>query len=206
MRTYDVERERRDLYAPGSGDFAIVEVPPMQFLVVDGRGDPDTSAPYREAVTGLFSLSDAVRAVTRSRRGRVPAVGPLGGLWSAADLDVYRTRDRDAWQWTLMIARPDWVSADLVGEARAAAEPGRLAALDRVRFECHTEGRSVQILHIGSYDDEARTLRRLHEEFLPAHGLVATGRHHEIYLSDARRTEPARLRTVLRRPVGPSGR
>jgi len=206
VRTYDVERERRDLYAPGSGDFAIVEVPPMQFLVVDGRGDPDTSAPYREAVTGLFSLSDAVRAVTRSRRGRVPAVGPLGGLWSAADLDVYRTRDRDAWQWTLMIARPDWVSADLVGEARAAAERGRLAALDRVRFECHTEGRSVQILHIGSYDDEARTLRRLHEEFLPAHGLVATGRHHEIYLSDARRTEPARLRTVLRRPVGPSGR
>jgi len=205
VRTYDVKRERRDLYAPGSGDVTIVEVPPMWFLMIDGRGDPNTSAAYREAVTGLYTLSYAVRAVIRSRLGRVHTVAPLEGLWSAADLDVFRTRDKDAWQWTLMIAQPDWVTADLVGEARAAAQRKPLPALDRVSFACHSEGRSVQTLHIGSYDDEAPTLRRLHEQFLPAHGLVPTGRHHEIYLSDARRTEPARLRTVLRQPVGPSG-
>lgn len=205
VQTYDVKRERRDLYAPGSGDFTIVEVPPMWFLMVDGRGDPNTSAAYREAVTGLYTLSYAVRAVTRSRLGRVHTVGPLEGLWSAVDLDVFRTRDKDAWQWTLMIVQPDWVTADLVEEARAVAHRKRLPALDPVRFACHSEGRSVQILHIGSYDDEAPTLRRLHEQFVPAHGLVPTGRHHEIYLSDARRTEPARLRTVLRQPVGPSG-
>src|SRR5690606_41286919 len=76
-----------------------------------------------------------------------------------------------------------------------------LAALEKVRFEELTEGLSVQVLHIGSYDDEAPTIARMHGEFMPAHGLAPTGRHHEIYLSDARGTEPARLRTILRQPA-----
>lgn len=206
MQAYDVKKQRKDLYAPKPEDFEIVEVPPMDFLMVDGRGDPNTSIAYREAIEALYAASYAVRAMAKTRLGRVHTVGPLEGLWSADDLDVFRTRDKGAWHWTMMITQPGWITADLVEESLTAARRKRLPALDLLRFERYAEGRSVQILHVGSYDDEAPTLGRLHREFLPANGLVPTGRHHEIYLSDARRTAPARLRTVLRQPVGVVGR
>jgi hypothetical protein len=200
MQTYDIKKQRKELYAPGPHDFEIVEVPLLDFLMVDGHGDPNTSTAYREAVEALYAASYAVRAVAKARLGTVHTVGPLEGLWSADDLEAFRTRDKSAWDWTMMITQPDWITADLVEEAVAAARKKR-PALDRVRFERFTEGRSVQILHVGSYDDEAPTIERLHREYLPAHGLAPSGRHHEIYLSDARKTEPARLRTILRQPV-----
>lgn len=202
MRTYDIRKQRKELYAPKRGEFEIVDVPPLGFLMVDGHGDPNTSTAYREAVESLYAASYAVRAVAKARLGMVHTVGPLEGLWSAEDLDAFRTHDKSVWDWTMMIAQPDWITTDLVEEALDAARKYDRPALGRVRFERYTEGRCVQILHVGSYDDEGPTLERLHREFLPANGLAPTGRHHEIYLSDARRTEPARLRTILRQPVG----
>lgn len=201
MRTYDIKKERKGLYAPKPDDFEIVDVPSMGFLMIDGRGDPNTTAAYREAVEALYASSYAVRAVARTRLGSVHTVAPLEGLWSAEDPGVFRTRHKSAWDWTMMIAQPEWITPELVDEALAAAQKKQLAALSFVRFERYTEGRSAQILHVGSYDDEGPTLSRLHDEFLPANGLAPTGRHHEIYLSDARKTEPARLKTILRQPV-----
>ena len=201
MPTYDIKKQRKELYAPKAAAFAIVEVPTIAFLMVDGHGDPNTSTSYREAVEALYTASYAVRAVAKATLAAVHTVGPLEGLWSAEDMDTFHTRDKGAWDWTMMIAQPDWITAELVDEAMTAARKKRL---DRVRFERFTEGRSVQILHVGSYDDEAPTIERLHREFLPANGLAPTGRHHEIYLSDARKTEPARLRTILRQPVAPA--
>lgn len=200
---YDVKRQRKELYAPTSEGFSLVDVPPMDFLVVDGHGDPNTSAAYREAVEALYAVSYAVRAAARARLGRVHVVGPLEGLWSADDPEVFRTRDKAAWDWTMMIVQPGWTTPDLVEEALTAARGRRLPALDLVRLERYAEGRSVQVLHVGPYDDEAPVLERLHRQFLPAHGLTPTGRHHEIYLSDPRRVDPARLRTILRQPVRP---
>jgi hypothetical protein len=200
MQTYDIKKERKDLYAPKPGDFEIVDVPEMGFLMMDGHGDPNTSAAYREAVEALYAASYAVRAVGKALE-RVHTVAPLEGLWSAEDLDVFRTRDKGAWDWTLMIAQPDWITFEMVDDALAAAKKKQLPALGFVRFERYAEGCSAQILHIGPYDDEGPTLERLHDEFLPANGLAPVGRHHEIYLSDARRTDPAKLRTILRQPV-----
>lgn len=202
MQTYDIKKDRKDLYAPKAGAFSIVDVPPMNFLTIDGHGDPNTSDAYREALGALYPAAYAVRALVKATLGRVHTVGPLEGLWSAADPEVFRTREKDAWDWTLMIVQPDWVTPAIVDEAIAGARKKQVPAVDRVRFETYPEGRSVQTLHVGSYDDEGPTLARLHDEFLPAQGLVMTGRHHEIYLSDARKTDPARLRTVLRQPVG----
>jgi len=201
MQTYDIKKERKDLYAPKPGDFEIVEVPPLGFLMIDGHGDPNTSTAYREAIEALYAVSYSVRAVTQTRLGKLHTVGPLEGLWSADDPEVFRTRDKGAWDWTMMIAQPHWITPELVDEALAAVRKKRLPSLDLIRFERYAEGRSVQILHVGPYDDEARTLDRLHHEFLPANGLTLKGRHHEIYLSDARKTEPARLKTILRQPV-----
>ena len=128
-------------------------------------------------------------------------VGPLEGLWSADDPTAFVTRAKSTWQWTMMITQPDWITAAMVDEARLAVARKQLPAVAQIRFERYAEGLSVQTLHIGSYDEEAAVLERLHHEFMPAHGLTFNGRHHEIYLSDPRRTEPAKLRTILRQPV-----
>jgi hypothetical protein len=201
VQTYDVKKERKNLYAPEPGDFEIIDVPEMGFLMIDGHGDPNTSLAYREAVQALYAASYAVRAVARKSLGRVHTVAPLEGLWSADDPEVFRTRDKSAWDWTMMIVQPDWTTVAMVDDALAAAQKKQVPALDLVRFERYAEGRSAQTLHVGPYDDEGPVLARLHAEFLPANGLVPVGRHHEIYLSDPRRTEPARLRTILRQPV-----
>lgn len=201
LQAYDIKKARKDLYAPKAGAFEIVDVPEMGFLMIDGHGDPNTAAAYQEAVEALYTASYSVRAVAKAMLEMVHTVGPLEGLWSAEDLEVFRTRDKDAWDWTLMIAQPDRITPEIVEEALTAAQKKQLPALGHVRFERYREGRSVQILHVGSYDEEGPTLERLHHEFLPANALAPSGRHHEIYLSDPRKTQPAKLKTILRQPV-----
>jgi hypothetical protein len=212
---YDLKREYRELYAASAKDFAIVDVPPMRYLAVDGHGDPNTAASYREAVEALFGVAYAVKFASKQALGRDFVVGPLEGLWWSDDHGVFVAGDKGAWNWTMLIAQPDWIDDDAVAvavdavraknakqstDATGAANP----ALDLLRLEHLHEGRAVQILHIGSYDDEATTLARLHDEWMPQHGLTFNGPHHEVYLSDARRTSPEKLRTVLRQPVRPA--
>ncbi len=201
MDTYDIKKAFPTLYAPKPGDFHVVEVPELSFLMTDGHGDPNVSPAYAEAVEALFSLSYAVRAVAKSELGRVHIVGPLEGLWSAEDPRAFVAGDKSAWDWTMMISQPAWITPEIIDTATKRSQDKNLPALDRVRFAPYTEGRSVQVLHIGSYDSEASVLARLHDEYLPAHGLTFNGKHHELYLSDARRTELAKLRTILRQPV-----
>nr|WP_294693532.1 GyrI-like domain-containing protein [uncultured Friedmanniella sp.] len=204
MESYDVKKAFPALYAPRRGDVRVVEVPELSFLMVDGHGDPNTSPAYAEAVRALFTLSYAVRAIAKCELGRVHTVGPLEGLWSAEDPGAFVAGDKSAWDWTMMISQPAWVTPDLVGAAVQKAAAKAPAALERVRLGSYTEGTSVQVLHVGSFDSEAPVLARLHDEYLPEHRLTFNGPHHEIYLSDARRTEPAKLRTILRQPVAPA--
>lgn len=199
---YDVKRERRSLYGGRSGRVDVVEVPPLWFLAADGHGDPNTSEDYRVILEALYTTSYAIRAITRSELGRVHTVGPLEGLWYADDLGAFTARDKDAWSWTMMIWQPEWVTPEIVATAvRRVTTTKPHVAVDRVRFTEFAEGLSVQTLHVGPYDDEGPTIARLHDEFLPSKGLAASGHHHEIYLSDARRTAPSGLRTILRQPV-----
>ncbi|MPQ96603.1 hypothetical protein GB931_01430 [Modestobacter sp. I12A-02628] len=180
----------------------LVDVPDLSYLAVDGHGDPNTAG-YAAAVATLYPVAYAVKAAARAGLGRDHVVMPLEALWWADDMAAFTTaRDKTRWHWTLLIAQPAWVTAGLVeaAVARRRAE-GRGARLDDVRLLTLSEGRCVQALHVGPFDAEAELLRRIHEEFVPAHGLTLTGRHHEVYLSDARRVEPARLRTILRQPV-----
>lgn len=197
----DIKRDRKDLYAPRPGRFALVDVPELPFLMIDGEGDPNTAQSYQDAFAALYAMSYALKAASKQRLGRDYVVGPLEGLWSADDPAAFVTRAKSTWQWTMMITQPDWITAAMVDEARLAVARKQLPAVAQIRFERYAEGLSVQTLHIGSYDEEAAVLERLHHEFMPAHGLTFNGRHHEIYLSDPRRTEPAKLRTILRQPV-----
>jgi len=200
----DLKKELVELYAPSAKDFSTVQVPEMSFLAVDGTGDPNTSERYREAVEALYSVSYAVKFAGKAATDQDYTVMPLEGLWSAADPADFVHRNKARWNWRMMIMQPDWISPDLIDAAvdRVGGKKD-LPALTSVQTVRFAEGRSVQILHVGSYDDEGPTLARLHDEYLPAHGLTFNGDHHEIYLSDPRRTDPARLRTVLRQPVRP---
>ncbi len=202
---YDVKRARRELYAPPR-EFVLVDVPPMRYLAVEGHGDPNVAPEYVEAVEALFGVAYAVKFRSKRELGRDFVVAPLEGLWRADDPSTFVTREKGAWSWTMLIAQPDWVDdalvAAAVGSARAKAK-GERPGLERLRLVELREGTCVQILHLGSYDDEAPTLARLHDEWMPQHGLTFNGDHHEIYLSDARRTVPEKLRTVLRQPVRP---
>lgn len=205
---YDVKRELRALYAPKNRDWETLTVPPQRFLAVDGHGDPNTSPAYAEAVEALYSVAYTVKFASK-RAGRDLVVGPLEGLWYADDASVFSARDKAAWSWTMLISQPDWVSDAAIGEAivaaraKAAAKKKPLPGLDLVRIERLDEGLCEQLLHVGSYDDEAPALARLHGEVLPQAGLRERGRHHEVYLGDPRRVAPAKLRTVLRQPVAP---
>jgi hypothetical protein len=192
---YDIKKALPALYAPKPGGFHVVDVPELAFLMVDGHGDPNVSPAYADAVAALYTLSYTVRAIAKAELGRVHTVGPLEGLWSADDPAVFAAREKSAWDWTMMISQPAWITPDIV-EAAMRKKP-----VDGVRFASYAEGRSVQVLHVGSYDDEAPVLAALHREYLPEHGFTFNGRHHEVYLSDPRRTAPEKLRTILRQPV-----
>jgi hypothetical protein len=191
-----------DAYRARRGEVRLVEVPPQRYLVVDGHGDPDTAPAYTEALEALYPLAYTLKFASRGR-GRDYVVPPLEGLWWADDMTAFTTaREKSAWDWTLMLATPDWTTTDDVAAARDAVSVKRPGAhLDRVRVDALDEGLCVQTLHVGSFDDEGPVLADLHHRYMPEHGLVMTGRHHEVYLSDPRRTAPERLRTILRQPV-----
>ncbi|NES15520.1 MULTISPECIES: GyrI-like domain-containing protein [Micromonospora] len=202
MTKSDIKRDRKDLYAPRTGSFQLVDVPRLPFLMIDGEGDPNTAQSYQDALAALYAVSYALKFASKQRLGRDYVVAPLEGLWSADDPAAFRTRAKDEWRWTMMITQPEWITAAMVDEAvQLAATRKQLPTAHRLRFEPYAEGLSVQVLHVGSYDDEGPVLERLHHEFMPANGLTFNGPHHEIYLSDARRTEPVKLRTILRQPV-----
>lgn len=184
-------------------EFRVLDVPSLQYLMVDGHGDPNTASEYADALGALYPIAYKIKFASKQELGRDYVVPPLEALWWAPDMDVFTTaRDKSRWDWTVMLMVPDWIISDMFDDAVAkAAAKNRPASLDRVRFERLDEGRCVQTLHIGSYDDESEVLAALHHDFIPKAGLKMTGKHHEIYLSDARKVEPAKLRTILRQRV-----
>ncbi|MBO6718335.1 MAG: GyrI-like domain-containing protein [Rhizobiaceae bacterium] len=202
MEKVDFRKSLKHLYAPPAKDFVEVEVPAMQFVKVDGAGDPNTAPAYRQALEWLYSVSYGLKFASKLTLKRDYAVPPLEGLWWAEDMDTFLTREKNKWSWTMMIMAPDWIDRAMFDAAveKASAKLGAKPPAS-FRFETFDEGLSVQIMHIGSYDEEGPTIARLHGEYLPANGLTENGHHHEIYIGDPRRTAPEKLKTVLRQPV-----
>jgi len=197
----DLKREFRELYGCGR-DPAIVEVPELSFLMIDGTGDPNTSEQYRAALEALFSVSYTLKfTVRRAPAGFDYAVMPLEGLWSAPDGSGVLTSERPDWNWTSMIAQPDEITSEMVAAAIVAAERKReLQAAAKLRLERFHEGPAAQLMHVGPYAQEGPNIARLHA-FITAEGYAPAGRHHEIYLGDPRRSAPEKLRTIIRQPV-----
>lgn len=192
-----------DPYQARQGQFRDVDVPDTRYLMVDGHGDPNTDPAFAGAVEALYPVAYKLKFASRRDLGRDYVVPPLEGLWWAEDMDAFTTaRDKSRWDWTLLLMVPGWIDAELVATAvERAATPRRPARLDDVRVGTLSEGRCVQTLHVGSYDDEADVLARLHHEVIPERGLRLAGTHHEVYLSDFRKVAPDKRRTILRQPV-----
>ncbi|GAA4099422.1 GyrI-like domain-containing protein [Actinomadura miaoliensis] len=204
MSPYDVKRERKELYAPKNTAWALIEVPEQQFIAIDGQGDPNTSPAYAAAVEALYTVAYTLKFAAK-RDGRDFVVAPLEGLWWADDYEAFTVRAKASWKWTMLISLPDWITKETIEEARAAAAAKKkLPAIADIRHHTLHEGLCAQVLHVGSYDDEAPLLAHLHNDYVKANGLRLHGLHHEIYLSDPRRTRPEKLKTILRQPVRPS--
>jgi hypothetical protein len=205
MSPLDLVRQLKPLYAPSAKHPSIVEVPELTFLMLDGRGDPNTSEQYQDALGALYGIAYTLKFTRKKADAeRDFKVAPLEGLWWAdserPDLEEPQTA-RDGWNWTMMIALPDDVTAaELAAAAEAAARRRPSPALDLARLERFDEGMAAQIMHVGPYSAEAPTIERLHA-FVAEQGYELRGRHHEIYLGDPRRTAPERLKTVIRHPV-----
>ncbi|MDF2555298.1 MAG: 2-C-methyl-D-erythritol 2,4-cyclodiphosphate synthase [Microbacterium sp.] len=195
-------KTRIPAYRARAGVFALVDVPPLRYLAIDGSGDPNTSAAYAQAVSTLFAVAYRLKFTSKRELDRDYVVMPLEAQWWSDDMAAFTVeRDASRWSWTALNLLPDWIGDAEVDSALSSADASSVPARSRLRIQTISEGRCAQTLHIGPYDEEGPVLRELHEEYIPAHGFVMTGLHHEIYLSDARRTDPAKLRTILRQPV-----
>lgn len=192
-----------DAYQAKVGQIRALDVPDLQYLMIDGHGDPNTSPAFAEAVEALYPVAYALKFAAKRDLGRDFVVMPLEGQWWAEDMSSFTAeRDKARWDWTLMIMQPDWIDEDMFTAAVAqAGTKGSPARLEDLRLEPLSEGRCVQTLHVGTFDDEADVLARMHDEFIPDNGFRMVGRHHEIYLSDLRRVAPEKQRTILRQPV-----
>lgn len=187
-----------DSYQAKRGTYRMLAVPDMRYLAIDGHGDPNTSPDFSDAIAALYPIAFALKFLSKRQLDRDYVVPPLEGLWSAADMDAFAgTLDKSQWDWTLMLMVPDWIDAAMVEAATVKADmrPGP------VRLQTLHEGLVAQTLHVGSFDDEGPVIARMHQEFIPSQGLRPEGLHHEIYLSDFRRTAPEKLRTIIRQPV-----
>ena len=202
MSKVDFKKALKELYLPPE-KFVIVDVPEMQFLMVDGHGDPNVAQEYQDALQALYALAYKIKFISKQQLEHDYVVPPLEGLWWAEDMGSFTSaRDKSQWDWTMMIMTPEWITEEIFYDAREKVRKGKNpTALDMVRLERYHEGLSVQILHVGSYDQEGPTIIKLHQEFLPENGFVEKGKHHEIYLGDPRRVVPEKLKTVLRQPV-----
>ncbi|MEZ4668495.1 MAG: GyrI-like domain-containing protein [Anaerolineae bacterium] len=201
MTKIDLKKELKQLYNPSKTEISVVEVPVMNFLMVDGRGDPNTSLDYQAAIETLFSLSYTLKFMLKKAGGDDYAVMPLEGLWWADDVhqpDLFS--NKDAWYWTAMMMQPPLITREMVkvatDDVRRKKAP---AALDKVRFERFAEGWAAQIMYICPFADERPTIDRIHAH-IEESGYKLTGKHHEIYLSDFRRAAPEKLKTVIRQP------
>jgi len=195
----DVKRDEKQFYSAPTDRFVEVEVPEMSFLQIDGAGSPESDE-YATAVEALYALSYPVKFASKNALGKDFVVCPLEGLWWSDRLGSFADRAKAEWRWTMMIRQPGWVTAELIDSVRERAEAKSPAAA-AVRLATYAEGLSVQIMHLGSFEDETPTIARLHDEYLPSNGLVETGHHHEIYFSDPRTSPPEKLRTLIRQPV-----
>jgi len=202
MGKFDFKKEYKFLFSASAKQPQLVEVPAFKYLMIDGKGDPNTVPEFAEKIQALYGLAYTMKFMLKLGSPAVDfVVPPLSGLWCAEDITAFREGRKEEWRWTLLILQPEAVTPELLEKAKAklaAKKPAPFTA--QVQLNVLHEGAAVQILHIGPYSAEGPTIARLHD-FMKENGYTFNGKHHEIYLGDPRRCEPEKLKTIIRQPV-----
>ncbi|MDP2517456.1 GyrI-like domain-containing protein [Shimia thalassica] len=207
MEKLDFKKADKAFYTGKAGVWDMLDVPAWSFIMMDGQGNPNGPS-YARALAALYPVAYAIKFASKAV-GNDYVVPPLEALWWAENPDAFTQNRRDEWQWTVMLRVPETVTRDAFerGQGAAAAKLEKkkqdVTAISELRLATLSEGRCLQTLHIGPYTDEAPELANLHDRVMPDLGMTFHGPHHEIYLSDPRRTDPQKLKTLLRQPVQP---
>jgi len=201
MEKIDHKKELKPLYSPSTKKVELVEMPEMNFLMIDGSGDPNTSKVYQDSVAALFGISYTLKFMIKKGKEKIDySVMPLEGLWWMDDMQKFTTLNKDEWKWTMMIMQPEFITPELVETAiDEILKKKKLAACPDVRFEKFNEGKAAQIMHIGHFSEEGPTIQKV-RDFISENGFKLSGKHHEIYLSDIRKVNPEKWKTIIRQP------
>jgi hypothetical protein len=200
MAKMDFKKQMVPLYSPKGKEIQVLDVPEMDFIAVDGVGDPNKS-PYFEAAETLFSIAYTIKFMVRKETGIDYGVMPLESLWCADNMADFAEGKRDNWKWTALIMQPECVTETFFRSAVEKLKTGRNPpALAKARFEAFREGLCAQVMYRGPYSEEGPVITGIHE-FVANYGYKLRGKHHEIYLNDPHRSRPENLKTILRQPV-----
>jgi hypothetical protein len=195
-----LKKELKNLYNPPAKDVTAIDVPAMNFLLVNGEGAP-TSPQYSEAIEALFAVAYTLKFMVKKGKGNDYAVMPLEGLWWVDDMTKFSADRKDEWKWTAMIMQPKYVVAEDVNLAvEQVKKKNNSAALSKVRFESFKEGPAAQIMYVGPFSAEGPTIAKIHM-YIQNSGHTLSGKHHEIYLNNPATTAPEKLKTILRQPM-----
>jgi hypothetical protein len=198
----DLWAENKELFTPSAKQPLLVKVPAFAYIMVDGSGDPNTSAAFRDAIGALYGAAYTLKFMLKKSRGIDFRVMPLSGRFHSARPSDLLLGRKSEWKWTLMIPLPSVVRQAEFAKAvtEAGARKNASPALRLLRREVFKEGLCAQILHVGPYAAEKPTIEKLHT-FIQEQGLTFAGSHHEIYVSDPNRSAPEKLKTIVRQPV-----
>jgi hypothetical protein len=202
MEKIDFKKTLKHLYQPSVKEIVRVDVPEMNFLMVDGEGNPNNSKSFSDAIEALYSVSYTLKfMVKKGEMGVDYGVLPLEALWWADDMSAFASGDKDAWKWTIMVMQPEFITREMFKEAmEAVARKKKPVSLPLVRFEPFKEGKAAQVLYIGPFTEEGPTIEKVHR-FIEDNGSHRVGKHHEIYLNDMRRVAPEKWKTIVRQPM-----
>lgn len=200
----DFKKTLKELYKPSFKEVVETKVPELQFIMIDGIGSPGEAQEYLDALAVLYPVAFKIKFLSKAK-SKDYVVPPLEGLWWADDMKDFIEGNRDKWKWTMMIMQPDWITNEMFKKAIEETQqkkPELSKLLPKLRLEKYKEGKVAQIMHVGPYSEEGPTVQKVHD-FIQNEGGTFNGhkqKHHEIYLSDPRKANPATMKTVIRQP------
>ncbi len=202
MKKIDYKKELKHLYKPSAKKIEFIEVPKMNFLMINGKGNPNTSIEYENAVETLYAVSYTIKfLIKKSELQTDYGVMPLEGLWWVDDMREFDINNKDNWKWAAMIMQPEIVTKKHIETAiEQVKKKKNLEALSKIEFAPFQEGKSAQTLYIGPFKDEGPIIKKIHT-FIAENKSSLRGKHHEIYLSDIRKAKPENWKTIIRQPV-----
>lgn len=196
----DLKKVQKELFNVKVGEFKKVYCDKAYYIALDGEGDPNNNEEYLKKIGALYKIAYKVKMAYKED-GKDFVVMPLSGLWWSENYNDFIEDNKDGWKWTMMTQLPEFVKEDDIELKKQEVLKEELGEyIEDIRYIEYSEGDAYETLYVGHYSEEGETVRKLHETILRNEHKIR-GKHHEIYLSDPRKTEPAKLKTIIRQPV-----